>query len=64
MFFHTDTADASWVVVKSDDKKRARLDCMRHFLHTLPYPGKTPQVAYPADPLIVGTAASVLANGQ
>jgi polyphosphate kinase 2 len=64
MFFHTDTADAPWVVIKSDDKKRARLDCMRHFLSTLPYPGKDPHIARPADPLIVGAAANVLANGQ
>jgi polyphosphate kinase 2 len=64
MFFHTDTADAPWLVVKSDDKKRARLNCMRHFLDTLPYLGKAPRVARPADPLIVGTAANVLANGQ
>jgi len=32
MFFYTDTADAPWTIVKSDDKKRARLECMRHFL--------------------------------
>ncbi len=64
MFFHTDTADSPWVVVKSDDKKRARLNCMRHFLSTLPYPGKDPHIARSADPLIVGSAADVLANGQ
>ena len=62
MFFHTDTADAPWVVVKSDDKKRARINCMRHFLSTLPYPGKDPAVACAPDPLIVGAAAEVLAN--
>ncbi|OFX08425.1 MAG: polyphosphate kinase 2, partial [Alphaproteobacteria bacterium RIFOXYD12_FULL_60_8] len=38
MFFHTDTADAPWTVIKSDDKKRARINCMRHFLSCLPYP--------------------------
>jgi polyphosphate kinase 2 len=64
MFFHTDTADSPWLVVKSDDKKRARLNCMRHFLSTLPYPGKDPHIARPADPLIVGAAANVLVNGQ
>ena len=62
MFFHTDTADSPWIVVKSDDKKRARLNVMRHFLSTLPYPDKDPAVACPADPRIVGTAADVLAN--
>ena len=64
MFFHTDTADAPWVVIKSDDKKRARLDCMRHFLSGLPYPGKDRRVARHADPLIVGAAAQALENGQ
>jgi polyphosphate kinase 2 len=62
MFFHTDTADSPWVVVKSDDKKRARLNCMRHFLSTLPYPGKDERVARPADPRIIGAAAEVLAS--
>jgi len=32
MFFYTDTADVPWIIVKSDDKKRARLNCMQHFL--------------------------------
>ncbi|WP_417724025.1 polyphosphate kinase 2 [Salipiger sp.] len=60
MFFYTDTADAPWTVVKSDDKKRARLECMRHFLSTLDYPGKDPAIATPFDPLIVGGAAHVI----
>lgn len=64
MFFHTDTADSPWLVVKSDDKKRARLNCMRHFLDTLPYPGKDPRSARSADPLIVGAASDVLMNGD
>ena len=38
MFFYTNTADAPWTVVKSDDKKRARINCMRHYLHNLDYP--------------------------
>jgi len=40
MFFYTDTADAPWTVIKSNDKKRARLACMRHFLASIDYPGK------------------------
>ena len=32
MFFYTDTADAPWTIVKSNDKKRTRLNCMKHFL--------------------------------
>ena len=60
MFFYTDTADAPWTIVKSNDKKRARLNCMRHFLSTLDYPGKDPAVVGTPDPLIVGNAAQVL----
>jgi len=41
MFFYTNTADAPWTIVKSNDKKRARLNTMRHFLASLPYPDKT-----------------------
>lgn len=60
MFFYTDTADAPWTVVKSNCKKRARLNCMRHFLSTLDYPGKDHAIAQPADPLIVGQAHHVI----
>ena len=62
MFFHTDTADSPWVVIKSDDKKRARLNCMRHFLHHLPYPNKDPHIACAPDSQLVGSGAEVLSN--
>jgi len=61
MFFYTDTADAPWVIVKSDDKKRARLNAMRHFLSSLDYPDKDESLVDDPDPLIVGRAAQVLA---
>jgi polyphosphate kinase 2 len=64
MFFHTDTADCPWVVIKSDDKKRARLNCMRHFLHSLPYPDKDLHIAVAPDPLLVGSAAEVLSRDE
>ena len=60
MFFYTDTADAPWVIVKSNDKKRARLNCMRHFLNSLDYPDKDLSIATPPDPLIVGRASHVV----
>ena len=60
MLFYTDTADAPWTIIKSDDKKRARLNCMRHFLSTIDYPGKDPAIATPPDPKIVGKADHVL----
>ena len=65
MFFYTDTADAPWTIVKSDDKKRARLNAMRHFLSSVDYPEKDQSVIPPPDPLIVGRPAQVLAgNGH
>ena len=60
MFFYTDTKDAPWTVVKSNDKKRARINCMRHFLSTLDYPGKDPEIAQPPQPEIVGSAKKVV----
>ncbi|NNL17651.1 MAG: polyphosphate kinase 2 [Boseongicola sp.] len=60
MFFYTDTADAPWTVVKSDDKKRARLNCMRHFLSQFDYPDKDLSIAEAPDPKIVGEASHVI----
>ncbi len=60
MFFYTDTADAPWTVVKSNDKKRARLNCMLHFLNSLDYPDKDLHIAHAPDPLIVGGAGHVI----
>ena len=54
MFFHTDTAEAPWTVVKSDCKKRARLNAMRFVLHKLDYAGKDIDAIGPVDPLLVG----------
>ncbi|MGI9505627.1 MAG: polyphosphate kinase 2 [Geminicoccaceae bacterium] len=60
MFFYTDTADAPWTVIKSDDKKRARLNCMAHFLASLPYPDKSAKIIRGPDRLIVGASAHVI----
>jgi len=61
MFFYTDTADAPWTIVKSDDKKRARLNCMQHFLAALDYPDKSEHVIHHGpDPLIVGPSSQVI----
>ncbi|WP_457796844.1 polyphosphate kinase 2 [Methylocystis sp. S23] len=64
MFFFTDTADAPWVVIKSDDKKRARLNCMQHFLSSLEYPNKDHGVVRGPDPLIVGASAHVIGRSE
>lgn len=60
MFYYTDTADAPWTIIKSDDKKRARLNCMMHFLHNLDYPDKNRDVVCSPDALIVGKGAHVI----
>ncbi|WP_433793484.1 polyphosphate kinase 2 [Actinoplanes sp. CA-252034] len=57
MFFWTDTADAPWTVVKSNDKKRARLNAMRHVLNRFNYAGKDPEIVGVPDPEIVGPAS-------
>ncbi|HEX8496424.1 MAG TPA: polyphosphate kinase 2 [Actinomycetales bacterium] len=58
MFFYTDTADAPWTIIKSNDKKRARLEAMRYVLSTLPYDDKDDDVVGVPDPLIVGIGPS------
>ena len=64
MFFHTDTADAPWTVIKSDCKKRARLSGMRFVLHRLPYEGKDEERIGQLDPMIVGRANVVYERGE
>ena len=59
MFFSTDTADCPWTVIKSDDKKRARLNAMRCVLHSLPYAGKDVSRIGHVDDLIVGRASVI-----
>lgn len=67
MFFYTDTRDAPWSVVRSDNKRLARLNCMRHFLYNLDYPYKNAEVAVAPDPKIVGLAREMFntqSNGE
>jgi len=64
MFFHTDTADAPWTVIKSDDKKRARLNALRFLLHSLPYDEKSEERIGVVDPLLVGRAHIVYERGE
>jgi polyphosphate kinase 2 len=64
MFFYTDTADAPWTIVKSDDKARARLNCMKHFLYSLPYPEKDAAVVGHPDPLLVSSSVHVIGASE
>ena len=60
MFFYTDTADSPWTVVKSDDKKRARIECMRFFLSRLNYPEKDTDIVGTPDPENRGSSGEFL----
>ena len=64
MFVHSDTVEAPWTVIKSDCKKRARLNAIRYVLHKLPYAGKQVDQIGPLDPLIVGRAYDVYETGE
>ena len=55
MFFHTDNPLTPWTVIKSDDKKRARINCMRYFLYHLDYPNKNESIVTRYDDNIVGS---------
>ena len=64
MFFYTDTADAPWTVIKSDDKKRARIAAMQFFLSRLQYPDKDSEVVTGPDSLIAGPATRVVSRNE
>jgi polyphosphate kinase 2 len=64
MFVHTDTREAPWTVIKSDCKKRARLNAIRYVLHRLPYTDKDVERIGPLDPLLVGRAYDVYEPGE
>jgi len=59
MFHRTDTSHAPWTVIKSNDKKRARLEAMRSLLARIDYDRKDPDVVGQPDPLIVGAPADM-----
>ncbi|MCC6138756.1 MAG: polyphosphate kinase 2 [Bdellovibrionaceae bacterium] len=59
MLFNTDTTDSPWIVVKSDCKKRARLNAMRYVLNKINYSGKDLKNLPAVDPLIAGRAHSI-----
>ncbi len=64
MFFETDTSDAPWTVIKSDCKKRARLNAMRYVLHKLPYANKELTNIGTLDTLLVGRAHVLYERGE
>jgi polyphosphate kinase 2 len=59
MFFYTDTADAPWTVIKSNDKKRARIQAMRYVLSRFAYENKDTELVGQPDPQLVGPASQL-----
>ncbi len=59
MFVRTHSATAPWTIIKSDDKKRARINAMRHVIYLIDYDGKDPTAAYLPDPSIVAAADEI-----
>ncbi len=59
MFWYTDTEWAPWTVVRSNDKKRGRLEAMRWVLSKLDYPEKNIELVGTPDPVIVGPPADI-----
>ncbi|MFS8197991.1 polyphosphate kinase 2 [Streptomyces sp. CWNU-52B] len=64
MFRATDTPYAPWTVVKSNDKRRGRLEAMRHLLLLCDYTAKDKEAVGTADPLIIGSANTLLENDE
>lgn len=64
MFRATDVEHAPWTVVKSNDKRRGRLEAMRSLLDRCDYPEKDHDVVGKPDPLIVGAADTLLEAGE
>ncbi|MER6136167.1 polyphosphate kinase 2 [Streptomyces sp. NPDC001815] len=64
MFRTTDTPYAPWTVVKSNDKRRGRLEAMRHLLLRCDYAAKDKEAVGTADPQIIGAADTLLESGE
>ncbi|MDD5199852.1 MAG: polyphosphate kinase 2 [Terrimicrobiaceae bacterium] len=64
MLFYTDTADAPWTIVRSDDKKRARLNAMKFLLSSVPYEGRDDDLVGKPDQLVVGSAHAIYEHGE
>ncbi|GII21485.1 polyphosphate kinase 2 [Planosporangium mesophilum] len=64
MLFYTDTADAPWTIVKSNDKKRARIEAMRFVLSQFDYTGKDSEIVGAPDPKVVGRASQIFEEGE
>lgn len=62
MFYHTHHSEAPWTVVRNDEKRRGRINCLRHILSQIPYDQKDEAVVGRPDPLIVSPPLTFLPN--
>jgi len=59
MFDHTHTQSAPWTVIRSNDKRRARLNAIRHILASIEYAGKDKNIVAKPDPMILGSEGDI-----
>jgi polyphosphate kinase 2 len=64
MLIATDSVAAPWTVVNSNDKKRARLESIRHVLHSFAYDHRDDAVTRAPDPLVVQPASALFSVRQ
>ena len=64
MLFYTDSEWAPWTVVRSNDKKRGRLEAMRWVLSNVDYPDRLETTVGTPDPLIVGPPSAIYETGE
>ena len=62
VFAHTDTDDSPWYTIRSNDKKRARINAMRLFLSLVDYEGKDHEVVLRPDPAVVSRARDTVGD--
>lgn len=64
MFYYTDSPNAPWTVIKSNDKKRARIETLRYVLSQIDYDNKDTSTIGSPDRKIVGPAKDLLEKGE
>jgi len=64
MFMSTDTKACPWTVIRSDDKKRARINCLKYVLNQMEYPNKDHSLVEDIDPQIVGSKEVIFETSE
>jgi polyphosphate kinase 2 len=64
MFERTDTTLSPWTVVKSNDKKRARINAMRYVLNQFDYARRDTDIVSEPDGLVVGPPSNIYETGE